>query len=302
MKSHNNARKTKISSQRNSHIEIEKAAENKSQAPMRARKRASQKPVAKPAKRKGKICKMASLLLALAVCFFLLYKGLFFFNRFFLEITEKMGFVISDIYLTEEGPVPGNSVSKYIKIKRNQAIFASSTLDITRDILENKWVKDVTVHKGFPNKISISVVYKMGVAIFQQNSRFTIIDENGEDIVEISKSEINPDMPTIVGAKARKQFFSFLRTLDRYPTVRRKLNSMAFIRERRWDIIVSGGIVVKLPETDVNASLSSLEIILKNPNFNVRTVKVIDMRQKERTIISGVKIAEETKSPGKKKV
>jgi cell division septal protein FtsQ len=256
----------------------------------------------KAAKKEKKLNRGIFLLLAIAMCCLLAYEGIVVFSNSFLEVTRKIGFVVSDIYLAETGPIPEDSVGKYVKVRRRQAIFANSTLDITREILENKWVKDVTVHKGFPNKISISVVYKEGIAVFQQNSKFTIIDESGNDIVEIDRSDINPDVPTVVGNGAKKQVFSFLKTLEGYPTIRKKLNSMAYIRERRWNIIVSGGIVIKLPETDTAAALASLEAILKNPDFNRKTVRIIDMRQKGYTVMSGIKIADATDCSGKKKI
>jgi cell division protein FtsQ len=204
------------------------------------------------------------------------------------EATESVhrtfGFVVDSIDVDEQW------IRNDIKIKREDLMFASSVEDIFKDIKSNLWVKELTVHKGFPNKISISVSRKEAVAAFQENSKFTLIDEEGEDIEHIDIKKLKNNIPIVIGNGARKEFWSLVKTISKHPTVQKKLNSMSYVRERRWDLVVSGGITVKLPEGDVSGSLESLELLMKQPKLNKNTVKVIDMRTKNKIIFSGSKL------------
>lgn len=218
------------------------------------------------------------------------------FNESIINVTRSLGFVVNDIYIKEKGIAPKNKTQNYISVKRGDPMLAVSVNDLFKDISKNRWIKDLTVHKNLPNTINIFVSYKKAIAIFQENSKFTLIDEDGNLIEEIQQSELNninrnnEFMPIITGGNSRKNAPEFLAILKKHPAVLSKLNSISYIRERRWDIVVSSGIVVKLPDNDVSDSLNTLELILKQPNINKNTVSVIDMRVKGNVIMSGSKL------------
>ncbi|MDR2075166.1 MAG: cell division protein FtsQ/DivIB [Holosporales bacterium] len=199
-------------------------------------------------------------------------------------VYRTFGFIVSDISVNEQW------IQKNIKIKNGDILFVSSAENIFRDVKSNLWVKDLIVHKSLPNKISVSVSRKKAVAVFQENSKFTLIDENGEDIECVDVKKLKDKIPIVAGEGARKEFWLLMKTISRYPTVLNKLNSVSYIRGRRWDLIVSEGITVKLPEKNINESLESLELLLRQPKFNKNTIKIIDLRVKDKVIFSGSKL------------
>ncbi|MDR1488193.1 MAG: cell division protein FtsQ/DivIB [Holosporales bacterium] len=202
-----------------------------------------------------------------------------------------LGFVVEDVYITENGTIPVDGVENYIKIHRGDSIFKQTSSSISENIARNPWIRDITVHKGLPNKISITVSYKKPIAIFQKDSKFKLVDEKGEIITSIEKKNIKNNLPIVTGEDTcAAKVPDFLGILDKYPDIRKKLNAISYIRERRWDIIVSGGILVKLPQSDIENALNNLQIMLKQPNINKNTVKIIDMREKENVVVSGIKL------------
>jgi cell division protein FtsQ len=200
------------------------------------------------------------------------------------HIYRASGLVVCDVNVDKQ------LILHNIKVKKGDVMFAFSADDIFRDVKSNLWVKNLVVHKSFPNKISISVSYKKAVAVFQENSKFTLIDENGEDIESIDIKKLKDNIPIVTGDSARKEFWKLMNLISTYLTIKKKLNSIAYIRERRWDIIVSGGITVRLPEGDVRGALESLELLLRQPNINRNTTQIIDMRVKDKIIFSGSKL------------
>ena len=85
-----------------------------------------------------------------------------------------------------------------------------------------------------------------------------------------------------------------LSIIDKFYVVKKKLNSLSFVRNRRWDLIVSSGIIVKLPEENIEHALEILSIILKEYNINRNTVKYIDLRIPENIILGGMKLKSES--------
>ncbi len=214
-------------------------------------------------------------------------------DNVFKQCMLSMGFTVDKILIKETNAVGKPGLKPLINIKSGDPMLSQSTSDIFKNIKENNWVKDLVVHKGFPNTVYISVSYKNAVAIHQESSQFTLIDSDGVEIEHIdTKKKSKYKLPILTGEGSKENIGEILATLYKYPTIKSKLNALSYIRQRRWDIIIGGGIIVKLPEDRIVSALNSLEILLKQPNFNKNTVKIIDMRIKDKVIFSGSKMVQ----------
>ena len=209
-------------------------------------------------------------------------------SDFFLKSTEyvsnKSGLIVKNISITGET----SKISKNIGISIGENIFKISSLEIKNNIMKNNWVKSITVHKKLPNTINIHITQKSPIAIFQSNEKFYFISESGE-IIEKTTLSSNYCLPIITGENSAQNVKFILETINKFDRIAKKLNSLSFIRQRRWDIIICRGITVKLPEENINHALEILSELLKNPAINKNRVSCIDLRVPENIILSDVK-------------
>lgn len=216
------------------------------------------------------------------------------------SITHFAGFYVKNINITAADQKTKDLIKKNLGISEGENIFKLSIEEIYNNVMKIGWVKDATVSKNLPNVITIKVTEKSPIAVFQHNSKFTLVNESGDFIEDITEKPA--ELPVISGDEANLNIAEFLEIISKFKTVKDKINSLTYIRKRRWDIKICGGIHVKLPENDIEKSLEILTILLKQGNINKNTVKAIDLRVPESVIINGLKEKTETSEKKKTKV
>jgi cell division protein FtsQ len=92
-------------------------------------------------------------------------------------------------------------------------------------------------------------------------------------------------LPLVVGIGAETRAQSFLATLDGYPQVRNRMRAAILVAERRWNVRLSNGIDIRLPETDIEQALDTLLQLDRERQLLSRDVTVIDLRLPDRVTV-----------------
>ncbi|MDR1034687.1 MAG: cell division protein FtsQ/DivIB [Holosporales bacterium] len=226
------------------------------------------------------------------------------FLRYLDDALKIAGFTVKtfDIHVMREMPghsdrtmlIPCDSARllSFLGMSRRDSIFKLSSQQIYENIMMDTTIRSAKVRKKLPNIIDITIFYKIPIAIFQQDSKLMLIDDRGTFIKDVTGNP--PDYPLIVGKGANITAKAILDIISRYGEIRKNLRSLAFIRERRWNIEVAG-LKVKLPEDGVEEALETLRILMRQPNINRKTTKCIDLRIAGSVIINGLKVSKKTR-------
>lgn len=208
----------------------------------------------------------------------------------FYKISNSLGFLLKDIYVTESGNAPLDRRIKKLCLNKGSGLFIKSTSEVFEDLIKNPWIKNLTLHKGMPDKISINVCYKKAIAIFQKKSKFALIDNEGNHIefIDIKKAKLK--LPLVIGTNANVKANDILTVLSSYPNILTRVKVLSYIRERRWDVILNNGIIVKLPEDGIAKALDSVDTILRQTSINRSSLCAIDLRVQDKVIFSGSKM------------
>ncbi len=210
-----------------------------------------------------------------------------FFGNLLDKATEISGFNIKTIDIVGASPKVADIIRKNIQISEGQSIFKKPIDDLYRDVKSISWVKSAIVQKNLPNVIRIKIVEAVPIAVYQHDSKSFLIDKDGTLIEEITEK---PDgLSLISGPNANKKAEEILRTISKFEDIKERLETLSFIRERRWDMTISG-MKIKLPEKNVEEALNVLSILLKSGKINKNTVNSVDLRIPENVIINGLKI------------
>jgi cell division protein FtsQ len=76
-----------------------------------------------------------------------------------------------------------------------------------------------------------------------------------------------------------------LALLDKYPLVRDKLQAAVLVAERRWNLALSNGIDVRLPEAGVEQALDLLLKLDHDDKILTRDITAIDLRLPDRVTV-----------------
>ena len=159
--------------------------------------------------------------------------------------------------------------------------------DLTKSLLEEVgWVKRVSIKKVYPNTLSINIVESDPFAIFYNDQDIFLIDIDGEIIS--SNPDINKYMSllTIRGEKADVKLSEIIKEINiNFPELKNKVNGLEFVDKRRWNLILSSNLLVKLPDTAINESLKNLKKLFDDNQILDSNIIEVDLRIKGRAVI-----------------
>ncbi|HYC96208.1 MAG TPA: cell division protein FtsQ/DivIB [Sphingomicrobium sp.] len=142
------------------------------------------------------------------------------------------------------------------ELAADQKTTAMPLLDVTairQRLLEYGWVKDARVSRRFPDTLVIDIVERQPAALWQDEDRLTLIDNEGVVLDRVPVSQM-PDLPLLIGKGANSQAVVLAALLNKAPTLKAQLVSATWVGERRWDLSMQSGEILMLPEGDAAAA------------------------------------------------
>ena len=198
--------------------------------------------------------------------------------------TSAAGFAIEDVV------VSGNSETSEIEVLQLLGLDGTTSLvalDIhaAREKLSHlPWVEDVEVRKIYPKTIAVTLKERKAFGIWQHGSELSLIEKNGSVIAPLRDNKF-ADLPLFVGRDAEHAAASVDEEFAKWPEIRGRIKAFVRIAGRRWDVHLDNGILVKLPEADIDRSLAMLSRLDAEQDLLERDVAAVDLRLADRTTI-----------------
>jgi cell division protein FtsQ len=149
--------------------------------------------------------------------------------------------------------------------------------DVARDKLKsNPWIADAVVRKYYPNRIEIEVTEREAFALWQRNGKLAIVSRDGTVLEEVT--ERPEKLPLVVGTGAAKTAHDFLSVLDRFPAIKAEVYGAVYVAERRWNLRMTNGMDVRLPEQNLIVALEALVKLSQDQKIFSRDIEMIDLR------------------------
>ena len=151
---------------------------------------------------------------------------------------------------------------------------------IRERLLDYGWVKDARVSRRYPDTLVVDIVERTPAAIWQDGNRLSLIDAEGHVLDKVAVTRM-PDLPVLVGTGANGQARGLERLLGRAPTIKAQLVSASWVGQRRWDLAVSTGETIALPEGDAAAATALAKFAEKDKSAGLlgRGIKRFDLRK-----------------------
>jgi len=122
------------------------------------------------------------------------------------------------------------------------------------------------------------------MAIWQRNKRLSLIDTEGVVLTD-RKLKRFKDFIIVVGDDVPERAGDLFTLLGSEPEVYANIEAAKSISNRRWDLVLKSGAVVKLPEEEVALALRRLAVMQEDENIMDKNIKVIDVRELNRITV-----------------
>ena len=186
--------------------------------------------------------------------------------------------------------INGLKYSDYKYVQNNINEYCSNkekTLKILRNsIIKDPWIKDLKIVVKLPNTTIINInEYNPFALLTNDNKNYKLVDESGI-IIETNQNDISMFgyLLKITGDNIKDyEMNNLFNIMSIHSEITKNINSITRIGNRRWNIVFTNNIIVKMPEYDeyMLDTLNILDNIIKIDGI-MSNLKEIDMRNKDK--------------------
>lgn len=193
------------------------------------------------------------------------------------------GFGISEIHITGNRRTPYKQVLEVLGMQPGQSIFSADLFGARNRLAHLDWIESAQVHRRYPDAIFVTLVEKRPFALWQTppNARgeapIALVERNG-DVITTRDIEKFSRLPKLVGAGAPQAAAELVDAVKSHRAISARTAAFARISERRWNLILDDGVIVKLPEAGWDKQLAALEKLIIDKGILERDVVEIDLR------------------------
>jgi cell division protein FtsQ len=150
--------------------------------------------------------------------------------------------------------------------------------------MANPWIADAAILKLYPDRLQITVTERQAFALWQEDGRLSVIAADGT-VLEPFVEDRYRSLPLVVGRGAERQAKDFLAVVDRHPDIRALVRASILVAQRRWNLRLSNGIDVRLPEGNVATALDRLVMLDREKKLLSRDIVAVDLRLPDRVSV-----------------
>ncbi len=174
-------------------------------------------------------------------------------------------------------------------IGSSNSLFSFDIESARRDLQKLAWVKQAVVAKSYPNRLIITIAERQPFAIWQNDDVLTLVERDGRAIIAIDKQRVDESfshLPLLVGDGANIDGAQILYLTGKYAALEGRIKAYARIADRRWDLHLDNGMIVRLPDNDTVAALGQLARLDGQHNLLTLDLKVVDLRLPDRLVVA----------------
>lgn len=197
---------------------------------------------------------------------------------------NTFGFKITNVAITGRKQLTQDEILAVGGVNGRSSLLFLNAADVRDRLKSDPWIGDATVQKLYPGKLQIDIIERAPYALWQRDGRVSVIAEDGTVLEPFVASRF-VSLPLVVGNGAETRAKDFLEMLAFYPHVRSQVKAIVFVGERRWNLRLTNGLDIRLPETNLNGALDTLTKLDKQDNLFSRNITAIDMRLPDRLTV-----------------
>jgi cell division protein FtsQ len=189
------------------------------------------------------------------------------------------GFGISEVHIFGNGRTPPETILAALGFQPGQSIFGADLQSARRRLMALDWVSDAQVIRRYPDAISVHIVEKTPFALWQAPDSTVWVVERSGGLITSKNVEHFAHLPVLAGAGANNGA-DIVDAVARHRAAAARVRVIERVSDRRWNLHLDDGVVVKLPEEGWQKELDTLEHLIIDNGILERDVTEIDLRSK----------------------
>ena len=174
-----------------------------------------------------------------------------------------------------------NNFLEKLEILKLNNLFLLKKSQIEELFDTNNLIEEYKIFKKYPSSLEVEIIKTKFLALLNIDGKTFFVGSNGK-LIE-TKDNLK-DLPYIFGNLDINSFLRLKKIIDNSTLEFKEIKNLFFFPSGRWDVELSSGILIKLPNEKLKESLDLSLNLLNNEKFV--NVKLIDVRQKNQVIVN----------------
>lgn len=197
---------------------------------------------------------------------------------------NALGFRIAAVSVSGGSQVSREQALALAGVTGRSSLFFFNAETARAQLLANPWIADAAVLKLYPDRLLITITERRAFALWQRDGQVNVIADDGTVLQPFVEDRYR-GLPLVVGSGAERHAKDFIGLLDRFPEIRSALSASVLVAERRWNLRLTNGMDVRLPENDLQVALDRLVKLDREKNLLSRDIASIDLRLADRVTV-----------------
>jgi cell division protein FtsQ len=194
------------------------------------------------------------------------------------KVIERPEFMLDALSIEGASDSLNTEIRKILGLDFPISYFDLNLANLRERVLSLPPVEIAETHIRGGGILHIKVDQKTPALLLKKEMGFAVLSAHGEYIRSVSSREIFPNLPVITGVgaeNAASQATTILKVIDKKLT---QVRGLVFVGQRRWNIIMTSGQIIMLPENNPEQAIQKILILDKAEQILSRQIAVFDFR------------------------
>lgn len=166
---------------------------------------------------------------------------------------------------------------------RNSLLFLDAQ-GVRERLMKLPLVRDAAVRKLFPSRVSIVITERQPYALWQKDGQVSVVSVDGT-VIDTLRDDRFVTLPFVVGEGANTHLDQFGALLEAAGDLRARIKAGIRISDRRWDLVTTDGVTLRLPEENAVAAVAQVARLARDNRLLDKDIVAIDLRDPTRIAV-----------------
>lgn len=197
---------------------------------------------------------------------------------------SAIGFGVAQVHLDGQRETSESAILAALGIGPDSSLLSVDAGEARERLVSLPWIEQATVRKTYPGSVYVQIQERAAAALWQRGSQLSVVDRDGNVLADGLDARF-VELPLLVGTDANRQVDAILTLLADFPGFRARTRAAVYVGGRRWDVVLTNGVQIRLPEHDTREALANLVEIDRREQLFDRDIASIDVRLRDRIAI-----------------
>ena len=199
-------------------------------------------------------------------------------------VAADAGYRLENILVRGRYNTPASEIFESVNLEKGSPLLSFNSAETKEKLLQQDWIETVTVKRILPNTVSIDIQERVPMALWQKENKLFLVDNRGLIITDNNLSEFK-DLIIITGENSGENAVTLFSSFRAVPDIFYNIETAQFISNRRWNLTMKNGTIIKLPEANVPLALSALQKMNNQEKILDKSLEFIDLRDMKKISI-----------------